>query len=144
MEIRFGFIQGMTIIMQIRPQDPFSGMNSMKCHICGNTNGNSQYTVEERKIGLGDKFTYFQCKDCECLQILNVSEDMSRYYPLDFNSFVIEPDVMYNNIFLRPFLKMRDYYAVFDKGIVGKFLYSLYPNYNLKALKNREIKPFFI
>lgn len=106
----------------------------MKCHICGNTDGNSPYTVEERKIGLGDKFTYFQCKNCECLQILNIPEDMSKYYPADFNSFVIEPDIMYNNRFLRPFLRMRDYYAVFDKGIVGKFLYSLYPNYNLKAL----------
>src|ERR1700686_4344190 len=101
----------------MQSQAYLSGTTSMKCRICGNADGNSSYTVEERKIEFGDQFTYFQCKSCECLQIQTVPENMTKYYPADFNSFVIEPDVLYSNWLYRPFLKMRDYYAVFNKGV---------------------------
>jgi len=109
-------------------------MTDLKCRICGNAGGNVPYTVAERKIGLGDTFSYFQCRNCDCLQILTIPENMSRYYPPDFNSFTIKPDVLYGNVFLRLFLNMRDRYAVFNKGLIGKLLYNLYPNSNLKAL----------
>lgn len=106
----------------------------MKCRICGNTDGNSSYTVAEKKIGLGDTFSYFQCRRCDCLQIGAIPGDMSRYYPPDFNSFIIEPGRLYENVLYGPLLKLRDSYAIFGKGLVGKLLYRVFPNHNLRAL----------
>lgn len=60
---------------------------SNKCRICGNTEGNTEYTAREMMYGLREMFNYFQCKACKCLQMVSFPEDMSTYYPSDYYSF---------------------------------------------------------
>ncbi len=59
----------------------------MECRICGNSENNTEYSAKEMMFGFRDEFQYFQCDYCECLQIENIPEDMSRYYPKQYYSF---------------------------------------------------------
>lgn len=59
----------------------------MACRICGNSDNNTAYQAKEMMFGLRDEFNYFQCSHCDCLQIANVPEDMSPYYPEQYYSF---------------------------------------------------------
>ncbi len=53
----------------------------MHCRICGNTTGNTPYTVREMMLGLRREFGYFRCAGCGCLQITDFPPDMAPYYP---------------------------------------------------------------
>ena len=57
------------------------------CRICNHQNGNKTYQVREMRLGLREEFTYFQCADCECLQIAAFPDDLAKYYPSDYYSF---------------------------------------------------------
>ncbi|MFT5238300.1 MAG: SAM-dependent methyltransferase [Ulvibacter sp.] len=58
-----------------------------QCRVCGNERGNTSYKAREMMYGLREEFDYFQCSNCECLQISEFPEDMSKYYPGDYYSF---------------------------------------------------------
>lgn len=58
------------------------------CRICGNTQNNSLYIGKERMFGLYDEFLYFKCSDCGCLQIKDIPDDMDKYYPFDYYSYL--------------------------------------------------------
>ncbi len=38
-------------------------------------------------LGLRDTFTYLECAECGCVQLLEIPEDMSKYYPSNYYSF---------------------------------------------------------
>ncbi len=59
------------------------------CRICNNTNNNQAYTAREMLLGYRNKFEYFECSQCGCLQIKEVPSDLRRYYPSD--CFYYEP-----------------------------------------------------
>jgi SAM-dependent methyltransferase len=61
------------------------------CRICGKTGEHATWELREKMFGLGDAFTYFQCLDCGCLQIISVPADWSRYYPPTYYSFTANP-----------------------------------------------------
>lgn len=56
------------------------------CRICGNARENVEYIAKEMMYGLRHEFNYFQCNSCECLQISEIPEDMSPYYPKEYYS----------------------------------------------------------
>lgn len=60
---------------------------NFECRICGNIDNNQSYTVHEMMLGTGDKFTYFQCGSCGCLQISSFPENISEYYPENYYSY---------------------------------------------------------
>ena len=60
---------------------------SQKCRICGNETGNKSYVALEMMYGLREEFDYYQCGQCNCLQIEKIPSDMSKYYPGDYVSF---------------------------------------------------------
>lgn len=57
------------------------------CRICNNSKGNKQYVLTEMHYGLRDKFIYFECNECHCLQIQEFPKDMSKHYPDYYYSF---------------------------------------------------------
>jgi SAM-dependent methyltransferase len=59
----------------------------MKCRICGNTENMRVFNVQEMMFGYKDHFLYFQCSVCDCLQIYELPEDISKYYPSNYYSF---------------------------------------------------------
>ncbi len=59
----------------------------MKCRICGCEQNHKTYIIKEKMLGLEDKFLYFLCNDCGCLQIDNIPDDMAMYYPSGYYSY---------------------------------------------------------
>jgi 2-polyprenyl-3-methyl-5-hydroxy-6-metoxy-1,4-benzoquinol methylase len=109
----------------------------MQCRICGNREGNRRFEVKEMMFGLREIFQYFQCSQCDCLQIETVPRDMSRYCPGEYYSFQVQNI----NRFQQIGLKVRNRYALFNKGgAIGKALYARYPNAALRSLSFIPLK----
>lgn len=109
----------------------------MKCKICGNNKCNVKYEVFEMFLGYRDKFKYFECSICDCLQIINIPDNIERYYPPKYYSF--EPPISRERYLKRFFRNLRTNFAVFNRGIVGKYLYLRKPSNNLRILHNLKI-----
>jgi 2-polyprenyl-3-methyl-5-hydroxy-6-metoxy-1,4-benzoquinol methylase len=57
------------------------------CGICGNDDHHNYYIVNERMLGTLDEFTYFQCQQCDCLQIKKIPDNLANYYPENYYSY---------------------------------------------------------
>lgn len=57
----------------------------MKCSICQNESGNSVVAVKEMFYGTRESFNYLECQSCGCLQLVDVPDDMSKYYPSTYH-----------------------------------------------------------
>lgn len=57
--------------------------NKDKCRICNNEVNNKNYIAQEMMFGLREEFIYFQCSQCNCLQIAEVPSDIRPYYSID-------------------------------------------------------------
>ena len=55
------------------------------CPICDNSNG-SVTSATERMFGLPGTFSYRECRDCGCLYLLDIPEDLSVYYGIGYYS----------------------------------------------------------
>ena len=49
------------------------------CRICSNTKSNLYFDVREMMYGSREKFEYFQCSKCGCLQIENIPNDIAKH-----------------------------------------------------------------
>lgn len=103
----------------------------MKCSVCF-CEDLSHLSFREMMFGFRDDFVYLRCNSCGCIQIQDVPEDLSKYYPDNYYSFVAEtPDPL----FVR-FLKiLRDRWAVFGSGLFGRMLYKIRPHTELFTLQ---------
>jgi SAM-dependent methyltransferase len=79
----------------------------MSCRVCGNDSNNKKFIATEKMYGLGDEFDYIECNNCGCLQIANIPENISRYYPSE------------------------NYYSYKDTNGLKLFLKNLYINHKL-------------
>lgn len=57
------------------------------CRICGNQTGNRVHRAREMMFGTRDAFDYVECGGCGTLQIAEVPDDLSRYYPGKYFAF---------------------------------------------------------
>jgi SAM-dependent methyltransferase len=102
----------------------------MNCRICENSDNLKTFEVREMMFGLREVFPYFRCPVCGCLQIVDIPQDMSKYYPPEYYSFtLIEDEKKRVKTFLK---KMRDRYAVSGHGFTGRILNKMFPDENLK------------
>ena len=62
-------------------------MEEHVCRICGKRNINKTYTAKEMMYGTREKFDYFVCENCNCMQIAKIPEDLGNYYSGDYYSF---------------------------------------------------------
>ncbi len=106
----------------------------MECKICGNGAKNSSYSVKEMMFGYRDEFQYMLCSSCGCLQIEEVPHNLAHYYPDTYYSYqkVSEDKPTLRSVLIG----MRDRYALFNRGLLGKWLYSKYPNDLFKLLSD--------
>jgi len=94
----------------------------MHCRICGNNRDNTPHVFRERMYGLGDEYPYFECSLCGCLQIEQIPEDLSQAYPSGYCGWFLDPEQVLRGR-LRPYAwRLRDRYALFGRGLVGKML----------------------
>ena len=109
----------------------------MKCKICSNENNNKQYYFKEMMFGLEEEFLYYQCSKCNCLQINKIPENMTNYYPQNYYSFSGFPK---RKKIKRQIKSLKDNYALFKKGFIGKILFCLKPNHDLRELAYLNLK----
>lgn len=57
------------------------------CKICNCTHRHQQIIAREMMFGFRDEFIYFKCINCGCLQIAEIPEDLSKYYPQNYYSY---------------------------------------------------------
>jgi len=105
------------------------------CRICRSEGENTVYAIPEMQFGTREKFDYFQCESCKCLQIANIPKDLSQYYPSDYESLrslAGEPPHMTK---LKTRLdRRRVRYALTGRGLLGRVLYLRKPDPALKSL----------
>ena len=61
------------------------------CQICGNRLGNREHTAREMVFGTREEFTYIECAACGCVQLLDVPDELARFYPGDYYSYEPAP-----------------------------------------------------
>jgi len=88
-----------------------------QCRICNQTGDFPKFSVSEMLMGTGDRFEYFQCPHCGCLQISEFPGDMGKYYPGDYYSFQLpEP----KKLSVRNYIRLqRKWYEETGHGIIG-------------------------
>ena len=109
----------------------------MKCRICENYKNNKEYEVKEMMLGLREKFTYFQCSECECLQIASIPVNMSKYYPKDYYSFSTKAQnskTKFKNLFKKIY-----FLIIFDETFLGRAITRVFP---LQWLKRDKLVNF--
>jgi len=63
-----------------------------RCRICGDVYGHPTYRAVEMMFGSRESFDYFQCRQCGCLQIAEIPQDLGRHYPEDYYSIGQAPE----------------------------------------------------
>jgi SAM-dependent methyltransferase len=105
------------------------------CRICFNRVENSTYQAREMMFGFRERFTYFQCSRCGCLQIATVPPDMSKYYPETYYAYAGGPATPPLPAWTprRLAKRLRNRFAVLRRGAIGRVLHRLWPNEALAA-----------
>jgi 2-polyprenyl-3-methyl-5-hydroxy-6-metoxy-1,4-benzoquinol methylase len=111
----------------------------MQCRICGSTGEHRTYVAKEMMLGLRDEHAYFQCVDCNCLQITTIPDDLARYYPENYYSY--RDTASADNALKQTLIKQRNYYAATGQGLLGRLLQFLSPNAKLATLRPTGITP---
>lgn len=62
----------------------------MKCKICGNDHAGKIIYAKDMNYGRNEKFTYFQCSRCKCLQLENIPSNMEKYYGSGYYSLIMK------------------------------------------------------
>ena len=62
-------------------------ITNRKCRLCGSEAEHRLYYVKEMFFGTGQEFAYFECEACQCIQILDVPENLGEFYGKDYYSF---------------------------------------------------------
>jgi SAM-dependent methyltransferase len=92
------------------------------CRICGNSKGNKKFIAREMMFGWRDCFEYFKCGYCGCLQISEVPNDLSKYYPANYYSFSFKRD----NWAKRVLKRARARQALGFQTLGGRFLLKVW------------------
>ncbi len=112
------------------------------CKVCNNSDKNRQLLVREMMFGSEEAFTYLECSNCGCLQLVDAPSNMEHAYPANYYSF--QKPKSYDGGPLTPLSKKKDSYALFKKGIIGRFVHASRKNrwYALfDLMSNAEVRP---
>lgn len=102
------------------------------CRVCASSDV-THYTMREMMFGLREKFDYFQCDGCGCLQITSFPNDMAKYYPANYYSMAAVNEAPLTGI--KGWLKKLNFGAsVFDHGIVNNLVFAMAPSSKLGML----------
>jgi SAM-dependent methyltransferase len=103
----------------------------MECRICCNIDINAFFEAQEMMFGTRERFEYFECASCECLQIRQIPSDLSKFYTNTYYSF--DP-IIRSKPFAGFLRRVKDRSAVFRKGRFGRILNRYYGNVYLEQL----------
>lgn len=111
-----------------------------RCKLCGNVHKNRLFHAREMLFGWGGDFTYLDCSCCGCLQLLNIPDDLSVYYPKDYYAFRIDAKAWKPPSAFRSFLKRRLARHQLERfDLVGYFTLRRFPHWSVPEwLRNAE------
>ncbi|MCU0321105.1 MAG: class I SAM-dependent methyltransferase [Chitinophagaceae bacterium] len=91
------------------------------CIICSNEQNNIIHAIQELQLGLKEVFHYQLCSNCGTMQLLDVPQDLGKYYPNeDYYSFNLKLEIKEKPDLLR---KLKTDYLLFGKQpILGGLL----------------------
>jgi SAM-dependent methyltransferase len=105
-----------------------------RCRICGHSGTARLYRAPETMFGTGEKFDYFVCSECGCLQIRDIPEDMARYYPHDYYS--VAKRTNWRARLESRMLFLRDEYAYTGRGCLGRIAHIFSPSPAMTHVRN--------
>lgn len=105
------------------------------CKICGNTENNKIHFAKERMFGFDGDFDYLECGDCGCIQLMNLPEDIGKYYPNDqYYSYGSNEEFTGEDGLANKIRKIQSDYLLFgEHKLLGRLLttgYHSYPYFN--------------
>lgn len=95
------------------------------CRICGNSESNRVWVVQEMMFGYRDNFSYFECANCGCLQIEEFPPNLGKYYPRHYYSFSTPGVSKVSRIRLH-LKRARADYLLNHTNILGRFVTMLW------------------
>lgn len=111
----------------------------LNCRICGEKHAGKMFIAKEMMFGLKDEFEYFQCSQCECLQIVQIPVDLSNYYPNDYYSFLIYDGKRFKGLKGKVY-RARVKSTVFNDRLVRKLINLFMPVRKLNIFRNLMTK----
>ncbi len=85
-------------------------------------------------FGYKDRFDYFQCSTCKCLQIAEIPSNIEKYYPPHYYSFTPKQRRFQKNPVDKALRRLKDRYTVFNHSVLGTLVSKLSPNKKLAPL----------
>ncbi len=99
------------------------------CGICHNDRDNNVYTAHEMLFGSGESFEYIECASCGCLQIKEIPNNLSKYYPHNYYSYSIKENPKKKPV--RTLLRrQRSRYCLYGKNTLRWVKSSKYGSFN--------------
>jgi SAM-dependent methyltransferase len=92
------------------------------CRICDTGNNTEEYELNEMMFGLNERFAYFKCSNCGCLQIKDFPDNMEKYYPPEYLNY---PPVK-RSLLKEYLMNSRENAVLSGKGIFGKLLKTVF------------------
>jgi SAM-dependent methyltransferase len=107
------------------------GQMETACAVCGNHAGNRNCVAHEMMFGTRDQFTSLECGACGCVQLVTPPADMAQYYRDDYYS-------LSGSFVTRIANELRDQYAYTSRGVLGQVVFSFFPKYGLRTIKQQQ------
>src|SRR5581483_2549480 len=60
--------------------------DTQPCRICADSGPHKRFVVREMMFGTRESFAYRLCRQCGCLQIEQIPNDLQRHYPSTYYS----------------------------------------------------------
>jgi hypothetical protein len=96
-----------------------------ECKICHHTQADF-LIAQELMFKTRDSFEYAQCKNCDCLQLIDIPSDFAKYYPSDYYSFSSKNKNSLFKKFRRGFKKKLVLTHSTHLSFIFKFLFHRY------------------
>ena len=105
-----------------------STIENMTCRVCFDQNEKLEFQVKEMMLGLRERFHYFQCRNCQCLQIKEIPLNLDKYYSKEYYSLTSDPQIYFKGKIRKWLKKKRDFFVFTKRGLVGQLVQKILPN----------------
>jgi SAM-dependent methyltransferase len=115
----------------------------LPCRICGSQpDRHDRFRIEDYQYLSGRRFNYIGCRDCGCIQIADVPQDLSQFYPDSYYSYT--PVGGRRSLYRRfkdVLEKKRNAFEFHGTGILGRMFAAPLPEPALRILARAGSDP---